>query len=650
MVPQMVWKKRKFYFLICFLAAFYSAFAQNNYRKDVMLVYAMLTNPSLINNSDTLQKYVKEKHSYFLKHCSAEYTIKVFEEAVYRLSTEDYKRSIVITFFWISESYHKQLEKGEVSIKEIEQKYLSYIHQLESTCLRSYLYSYLAYLYANENVRRYADAKKYFERTLEESRVNHCGSRFANLQYLEIGSYIYERMGDYPTSLFYKIKAVEVSDSLKAPALRRAHYLDQLARLHYRSENYSKAFAIWARTLEIYKNEPSKKREIIQAYNNLGLVKRASKSFLEAEKFFNLAIKEAEKQKDSTWIAIVKGNIGISYFRQKRYEEAIPYIEQDVRYCVKSLEIGNAANSLAYLGDIYLALKDYEKAKVYYDSSLHMIQKKRDWTIRSQPQMEMEIKEKAHKGLSEVHEKLGNQQEAYTHLKIYLQNRDSLLFIKTKNNVAFLQAQYEFDKIERLKENQIKEQKLWIIIQTISIIAFLVIAIIAYRFYKLQNIKKKLEIENVKLAQKAEKERNARLQEELVLADRNLTIKALQLYEKNEALIDIRHELEKEDKLGKKVDKLIDNTIKLDEDWEDFKKHFEEVHPQFFQYLQKNYDKLTQNDLRHCAYIRLSLDNKQIAYLMSVGVDSLKVSRTRLRKKLVLPIEADLFKFLSNIG
>ncbi|KOY86120.1 hypothetical protein AD998_08145 [bacterium 336/3] len=624
---------------------------QNNLSKDIQYVSEILTNPTYLSNSDTLQKYIESTHSQFLKKYSAEYTIEVFEKATHQLSTQKYGESISLAYFWISESYHKQLEKGKDDIQNIENKYLTYIKKVENPCLQAYLYSFLGYLYANENIKKYKQAKDYFERTIQESAKNQCNNQFTRLHFIQMGAYLYERMGDYPTSLFYKIKSVEMADSLQAPILKQAYYMDLLARLHYRSENYQKALGIWTKVLEIYKNNtPSSKRDIIQAYNNLGLVKRATKDFKEAEMYFQKSMQEAIYRKDSVWIAIIKGNMGISYIKQENYEKAIPYLEEDIIHCIKSLELGNASISLGYLGDTYFSLNQIDKAKIYYDSSLSLIRDRRYWTIRSQPQMEMEIKERAYKGLAEIYEKQQKSSEAYQYLKLYLQVRDSLLLIRTKNNVAFLQAQHEFDKIQKQKESQIKEQRLWIALEALSIIGFLIFALIVYRLYRLQNIKKKLQLENIQLSQKAEKERNARLQEELALADRNLTIKALQLHEKNEALMDIRHELEKEDKLGKKVDKIIDNTIKLEEDWEDFKKHFEEVHPQFFKHLQNHYNKLSQNDLKHCAYIRLGLDNKQIAHLMNVSTDSLKVSRTRLRKKLELPMETDLFKFLSDIG
>ncbi|MCU0440154.1 MAG: tetratricopeptide repeat protein [Raineya sp.] len=626
---------------------FAQIFGQENLLKDVEYVHQILTQSY---NADTLQKNIEETHTKFLKIHSAGYTIKVFEEAVASLSTSQYGKAISIAYFYISESYHKQLEKDKETIQNIENKYLAYINKVETPCLKAYLYSFLGYLYANENVKKYPRAKSYFEKTLQESAQNQCNNQFTKLHFLEMGAYIYERMGDYPTSLFYKIKTVEMADSLQVPILKRAKYMDLLARLHYRSENYQKALDIWSKVLTIYKqNPPSNKRDQIQVYNNLGLVKRAIKQFNEAEKYFQKSIQEAVNQKDSIWIAIAKGNIGILYIKQQHYEKAIPYLEEDIEQCIKSLELGNASISLGYLGDTYFALKQPEKAQLYYDSSLNLIRNRRYWTIRSQPQMEMEIKERAYKGLAEIYENQQNKSQAYVYLKLYLQVRDSLLQIRIKNNVAFLQAQYEFDKVQKQKETQIKEQRLWIAIEALSIIGFIVFTLVIYRLYSLQSIKKKLELENILLSQKAEKERNARLQEELALADRNLTIKALQLHEKNEALIGIRHELEKEDKLDKKVDKIIDHTINLEEDWEDFKKHFEEVHPLFFKYLQTNHHKLSQNDLKHCAYIRLGLDNKQIAHLMNVGTDSLKVSRTRLRKKLDLPMETDLFKFLSDI-
>lgn len=83
---------------------------------------------------------------------------------------------------------------------------------------------------------------------------------------------------------------------------------------------------------------------------------------------------------------------------------------------------------------------------------------------------------------------------------------------------------------------------------------------------------------------------------------------------------------------------------KVEQDWDNFKKHFESVHPNFLMGMKTNYPSLTQNNLKLAAYIKMGLDNKEIANLMSITIESVKSAKKRLKKKLgVSPGELFVF-------
>jgi len=102
--------------------------------------------------------------------------------------------------------------------------------------------------------------------------------------------------------------------------------------------------------------------------------------------------------------------------------------------------------------------------------------------------------------------------------------------------------------------------------------------------------------------------------------------------------------------------KVTDMLMKIDENqrrqifnWEDFKFHFEKVHQGFFARLQGKYPGLTQKDQRLCAYIQLGLSTKDIAGLINITPESAEIGRIRLRKKLGLTRQNNLFAFLQTI-
>ena len=87
----------------------------------------------------------------------------------------------------------------------------------------------------------------------------------------------------------------------------------------------------------------------------------------------------------------------------------------------------------------------------------------------------------------------------------------------------------------------------------------------------------------------------------------------------------------------------------IDRDLEEFQLNIEKVNHQFFNALTTTFPNLTKSDLRLCALIRLGLTPKDISSLRGISSKSVEMGRYRLRKKLTLPQEVDLFNFLQNI-
>ena len=93
-----------------------------------------------------------------------------------------------------------------------------------------------------------------------------------------------------------------------------------------------------------------------------------------------------------------------------------------------------------------------------------------------------------------------------------------------------------------------------------------------------------------------------------------------------------------------KLKGLLDDGSKKEFDY-----YFVQVHPDFYQRLLYDFPKLTQNELRLCAFIKSNLSIKEIAEINNLSVESVKTARKRLRKKLQLTGEdVSLIEFLSR--
>src|SRR5690606_32759549 len=84
-------------------------------------------------------------------------------------------------------------------------------------------------------------------------------------------------------------------------------------------------------------------------------------------------------------------------------------------------------------------------------------------------------------------------------------------------------------------------------------------------------------------------------------------------------------------------------------DWEEFSLHFDDVHRNFLSEMKSRFPALSTTDLKLCAYLRLNLSSKEIAHLMNITLKGVEVGRYRLRKKLHLPREMNLFDYLLHI-
>lgn len=147
------------------------------------------------------------------------------------------------------------------------------------------------------------------------------------------------------------------------------------------------------------------------------------------------------------------------------------------------------------------------------------------------------------------------------------------------------------------------------------------------------------------------------LEDQIEYKNKQITTHALNILQKNETLKELRDEIsaiiKNPDKHTvselKKVLKQIDGSFKLDKDWEDFKLYFEQIYTGFYAKLKVNFPDITNHEMRHCALIRLNLPISECASILGISHDSVKVSRTRLRKKLGLSPNQNLAEFIMGL-
>ncbi len=196
---------------------------------------------------------------------------------------------------------------------------------------------------------------------------------------------------------------------------------------------------------------------------------------------------------------------------------------------------------------------------------------------------------------------------------------------------------------------------------TIYILGVLLFSFLMHNAYKRYYSKQRQKLidknkDELKLAQvQNEKEiiriKNQQLEVEFKSKSKELAASTMSIIKKNELLTKIKNELNviEDKKAIKPVIKIIDSSLKQNDDWELFQEAFNNADSEFLKNIKVLHPSLSPNDLKLCAYLRLNLSSKEIARLLNISPRSVEIKRYRLRKKLQLEHEKNLVNYILEL-
>ena len=265
--------------------------------------------------------------------------------------------------------------------------------------------------------------------------------------------------------------------------------------------------------------------------------------------------------------------------------------------------------------------------------------------------------------LQETATLLNDWHTAHYWLARYATARDSLMERAKKQTVRRLTIQYEVEKkdlsIRGLRQETSYQRRLLLLAVGLALLLLLGAAATIYS----SRLRRRLAEQHLLLSEQRavvdqqEKllahERQKQLQLEVDYKHRELASTTLNLERKNELLLALRKELEQVPETGQQLKpafRLIDRNLQLNDDLNQFRRHFEGVHPGFFQSLaEQAQGPLSSTELRYCAYLRLGLSTKEIASLLRIEPHSVRVGKHRLKQKLRLDKHTDLEYFINKL-
>ncbi|MBC7921361.1 MAG: tetratricopeptide repeat protein [Ferruginibacter sp.] len=471
---------------------------------------------------------------------------------------------------------------------------------------------------------------------------------------------VYTKQSNYPKAVAYYLRSLKI-DEQRGDERGVAGTLTNIGNIYDDQRDHATALRYYFRALKIGEKYPGEDGEPGMLLNNIGAANLNLRRYPEALTYLLQSL-EARLAGDKTGIAISLSNVGLAYLGMKQYPRALDYFSRALPLQRALDDEFHLLATLEGLAETYQSTGDLKRSESYARQGLQMARK-------------MNNKKRvasAYRLLAEVSKAQNKLAEAYQHQVNYSQTRDSILNDDNTRKIAQLQAGYETEKKQAEIGLLKKEKSLDRLVRNLFGIGLLSSLLVGALVWSRQRLKRRSEkalaekSRQVLLAQHALAEaelaagqREARqLQRELESRSKALTTHTLNLIQKNGIMEEIRETVsvalksprrdENTPLLGRLI-KLIDYSFNLDQDWDEFKMYFEQVHQNFFVKLKAEHPDLNPGEMRLCALVRLNMNLKECATLLSVSPDSVKTARHRLRKKLRLSEEQNLVDYLLTI-
>lgn len=440
-----------------------------------------------------------------------------------------------------------------------------------------------------------------------------------------------------------------------------------------------------------------------RCYNSLGSLFASRSYFEDADKYFRKSLRIYKRHKDWQRVHIVYSNMGGNLLIQGKAEEAlICFLEVQKIVTQQKYKGEEKVYAVFYLGAAYSALHKFDLAEKYYNEALNLVDQKEYKHLKTfitfqyalnllEQKRYAEAKKNAFEVLEIARQKRlkniqinaldiiwkiyageGNYKEANTYLLSCYALRDSVYNKDREQKLLHLKA--EFDSYKTEQEKIQKEQDLLLaqevvkkrnfqigFLSIICMVSMVILFILFKRSILQKNTNKSLE-KTLSEISEADKSRIEILEktfgQELDNKNKELTSNALLFLRQNNIVSNIYERTKilkvnlsmkgKERSLVMEIESLL-NEIANHQGWEEFETYFEQVDKAFFTRLLDKYPNLNMKEQRLCALFSLKLTTKEISTLSKRTVRSIAMAKLRLKKKLNLSPEDDLFEYLSEI-
>ncbi|MEM9338522.1 MAG: hypothetical protein AAGA66_07315 [Bacteroidota bacterium] len=460
---------------------------------------------------------------------------------------------------------------------------------------------------------------------------------------------LYKNKGYYHRAFDELWDALLLAEQLKDTVSLITIYND-LGRLYAIYEKYPAAIEHFNTSLRFLKSLATSSRQEYTAmkniYYSLSVTNRKTGRYATALVYLDSCMRTKNQHKLSQDnVQFIDAERGIIYLKMGKPKMARAYLERANSHFVSFAKSYRIVTSM-FLGDIYAIQNDWYRANQLYSYSLES---------QEESNVHGDIKVEILKKLANSYQVLGQVDSAFKYQGLAIATTDSLFNTKSAVNSQLFEIRNKHDEQIRVKDefiaaqrliierNKIRESRLMLLIGFMLVVMVAAMIIVSMK-RKLR--KSKLAAEQIRIQSAYDREKSRAVME---VKSKELTANTLQMIEKDRVLEELLQELKK--KSPGSYASMKGKISKGNRDmWERFNKRFIEVDAKFYERLRDKHPDLTPTEQKHCALIKLNFDSKEMATLLGISINSVHISRHRIRKKIGMEREDNLESYIANIS
>ena len=457
----------------------------------------------------------------------------------------------------------------------------------------------------------------------------------------------------YNKALQFGLKSLEIRKSI-GNDYDLAFTLRTLGWLYYDIGYFDKALEYHTETLKLHEKIGDKQR-IAYSYNSIGLIHEQKGNYNLALSFLKKSLELKTAFKNKNRIAVTMTNIGVCYRKINELDSAKTYLESSLVISNQIKDNLLKANILNELAIVNLELKNYDTCFVLLKESrliMEGLMDIKEWVVENDRIM------------SDYFLAIGNYKEALSNYKKYDQGKSEIFSNNKSEKLAEMRVLYEAEQKKseiKLLEQQrnLEAQKKKSLLVGSILLAVIGILIIASLW---NNIKKKKAIyqQSDRLSKEKLKTQSLlqeNLEHKLEFRMKELTNLALFISQRTSIYGDLTKSFRSLNfsninQIKKDINALVKEyefKLNINEDIQRFHTNVETLQSDFLFRIKEKYPHLTNKDVQLAVQVKLKLSSKEISNINNISLNSVEISRHRLRKKLNLDKKDNLVSFLETI-